>query len=93
MPACSQDDPTPDYQSNDDEPTSSESSVPSEVTGCTAEAEKDLNDELLSEEEVEEVVTHPEEVESDDDYWELEKGDIQVDIADDGTVLEVDRDD
>ena len=89
MPACSQDDPTPDYQSNDDEPTSSESSVPSEVTGYAAEAEEDLNDKLLSEEEVEEVVTHPEEVESDDDYWELEKGDIQ----DDGTILEVDRGD
>ena len=92
MPACSQDDPTPDYQSNDDEPTSSESSVPSEVTGYTAEAEEDLNDKQVSEEEVEEVVPNPEEIES-DDYWELEKGDIQVDIADDGIVLEVDRDD
>lgn len=85
--------PTPVTQDREQGETTGQ---PCEVSGYTADAEDDLRDEDVSREEVAHVVSETcagngESDWDDDGYWELELGDIDIDIRPDGTVLEIDR--
>lgn len=101
------DDPTADNTAeNDDEnlenidpdaPVSDGESVPADsaptaVSGYTSDAESDLAEENISQDEVDELLMNPDSVELDDDGWEVKKGDVKIDIRPDGTVYEADRD-
>lgn len=87
----------------DDQPQTAggaQGNLPAEVTGYTGEAEAEMADEGVSAEDVERVLAAANnneagiEIEWDDDgYWEIEHGDIDIDIDPDGLVREVDRDD
>lgn len=81
----------PDAPVSDDGSVSADS-VPTAVSGYTSDAESDLAEENISQDEVDEVLTNPDNVERDDDGWEIKKGDVKIDIRPDGTVYEADRD-
>lgn len=79
---------------------SAQGDLPAEVTGYTGKAEAEMADEGVSAEEVERVLAAANnneggvEIEWDDDgYWEIEFGDIDIDVDPDGLVRDVDRDD
>lgn len=70
--------------------------LPAAVTGYSDEARKDLVDENVTEAEVQDVLKAAQDgkakVEWDDDgYFEVEFGEIDIDIDKDGLVLDVDR--
>lgn len=70
--------------------------LPAAVTGYSDEARKDLVDENATEAEVQDVLKAAQDgkakVEWDDDgYFEVEFGEIDIDIDKDGLVLDVDR--
>lgn len=70
--------------------------LPTEITGYSGEAEHDLTEERLTKEDVTQVLQRAHngegKVEWDDDgYWEVEVGDIEIDIDKNGLVLDVDR--
>ena len=70
--------------------------LPVAVTGYSDEARKDLVDENVTEAEVQDVLKAAQDgkakVEWDDDgYFEVEFGEIDIDIDKDGLVLDVDR--
>lgn len=67
--------------------------LPAAVTGYSDEARKDLVDENVTEAEVQDVLKAAQaKVEWDDDgYFEVEFGEIDIDIDKDGLVLDVDR--
>ena len=84
----------------DDQPQAAQSDLPAEVTGYTGEAEAEMAEEGVSTGDVESVLAAANnhetgvEIEWDDDgYWEIEYGDIDIDIDPSGLVREVDRDD
>ena len=70
--------------------------LPAAVTGYSDEARKDLVDENATEAEIQDVLKAAQDgkakVEWDDDgYFEVEFGEIDIDIDKDGLVLDVDR--
>ena len=70
--------------------------LPTEITGYSGEAERDLNEEGLTKDEVAQVLqrahTGEGKVKWDNDgYWEVEVGGVDVDIDKNGLVLDVDR--
>ncbi|MDK6493730.1 hypothetical protein QP172_08305 [Corynebacterium coyleae] len=70
--------------------------LPAAVTGYSDEARKDLVDENVTEAEIQDVLKAAQDgkakVEWDDDgYFEVEFGEIDIDIDKDGLVLDVDR--
>ena len=74
--------------------------LPDAVTGYTSEAEAEMAEDGVSEADVERVLAEAKkdgagvETEWDDDgYWEIELGEIDIDIDPDGLVREVGRDD
>ena len=87
----------------DDQPQaagSAQGELPGEVSGYTGEAEAEMAEEGVSEDDVQRVLAAANnneagvEIEWDDDgYWEIELGDIDIDIDPDGLVREVGRDD
>ena len=78
----------------------SQRELPSAVSGYTEKAEAELIDESVTKDDVDRVLTAARNNDSavavewnDDGYWEIEFGDIDIDIDPDGLVLDVDRDD
>lgn len=73
--------------------------LPAEVTEYTAEAEAEKSEEGVTDSDVESVLAAARnneagvEIEWDDGYWEIEFGDIEIDIDPEGLVRGVDRDD
>lgn len=67
--------------------------VPCAASSYTPDAEKDLVDEGVTKEEVDEVLRQGCAAAKwdNDGYWEIEWGDIEVEIYPDGTVRDVDR--
>lgn len=70
--------------------------LPAEITGYTGEAERDLTEERLTKDEVAQVLQRAHNGEGkfkwdDDGYWEVEVGGIDIDIDQNGMVLDVDR--
>lgn len=67
--------------------------APCAATSYTPDAEKDLVDEGVTKEEVDEVLRQACSVAKwdNDGYWEVEWADIEVEIYPDGTVRDVDR--
>lgn len=67
--------------------------IPCAATSYTPDAEKDLVDEKVTKEEVDEVLRQGCRAAKwdNDGYWEIEWGDIEVEIYPDGTVRDVDR--
>ena len=79
---------------------SAQGELPDAVTGYTSEAEAEMAEDGVSEADVERVLAEAKkggagvETEWDDDgYWEIELGEIDIDIDPDGLVREVGRDD
>lgn len=98
--ADDQDDQADDQDDQSQAAGSAQGNLPAEVTGYTGEAEAEMADEGVSAEEVERVLAAANnnegglEIEWDDDgYWEIEFGDIDIDVDPDGLVRDVDRDD
>ena len=87
---------------NDDQASagsSAQGELPDAVTGYTSEAEAEMAEDGVSEADVERVLAEAKqggdgvETEWDDDgYWEIELGEIDIDIDPDGLVREVGRD-
>lgn len=78
----------------------SQRELPSAVSGYTEKAEAELIHEGVTKDDVDRVLTAARNNDSavavewdDDGYWEIEFGDIDIDIDPDGLVLDVDRDD
>jgi|GEM_PF-1044758 len=78
---------------------SAQGELPDAVTGYTSEAEAEVAEDGVSEADVERVLAEAKqggdgvETEWDDDgYWEIELGEIDIDIDPDGLVREVGRD-
>jgi len=78
---------------------SAQGELPDAVTGYTSEAEAEMAEDGVSEADVERVLAEAKkggagvETEWDDDgYWEIEVGEIDIDIDPDGLVREVGRD-
>ncbi|MER0070112.1 hypothetical protein ABRP93_03115 [Corynebacterium sp. KPL2850] len=70
--------------------------LPTEITGYSGEAERDLNEEGLTKDEVTQVLQRAHNGEGkvkwdNDGYWEIEVGGVDVDIDKNGLVLDVDR--
>ncbi|MER0101287.1 hypothetical protein [Corynebacterium sp. KPL2734] len=70
--------------------------LPTEITGYSGEAERDLNEEGLTKDEVAQVLQRAHNGEGkvkwdNDGYWEVEVGGVDVDIDKNGLVLDVDR--
>lgn len=70
--------------------------LPTEITGYSGEAERDLNEEGLTKDEVTQVLQRAHNGEGkvkwdNDGYWEVEVGGVDVDIDKNGLVLDVDR--
>lgn len=70
--------------------------LPTEITGYSGEAERDLNEEGLTKDEVVQVLQRAHNGEGkvkwdNDGYWEVEVGGVDVDIDKNGLVLDVDR--
>ncbi|ERS54629.1 MULTISPECIES: hypothetical protein [unclassified Corynebacterium] len=70
--------------------------LPTEITGYSGEAERDLNEEGLTKDEVTQVLQRAHNGEGkvkwdNDGYWEVEVGGVDVDIDRNGLVLDVDR--
>lgn len=89
-----------DHQAAQSQSAASQGELPAEVTGNTGEAEAEMADEGVTAADVERVLAAANnneagiEIEWDyDGYWEIELGDIDIDINPDGLVLDVDRDD
>lgn len=85
-----------DDAATSDAQASTTEDLPTAVTGYSDEARKDLADENVTEAEVEDVLKAAldgkAEVEWDDDgYFEVEFGEIEIEIDKDGLVLDVDR--
>lgn len=87
---------------NDDQASagSAQGELPDAVTGYTSEAEAEMAEDGVSEADVERVLAEAKkdgagvETEWDDDgHWEIEVGEIDIDIDPDGLVREVGRDD
>lgn len=79
---------------------SAQGELPKEISGYSPEAEAEMGEEGITEADVERVLAAANngdagvEVEWDDDgYWEIELGEIDIDIDPDGVVLDVDKDD
>jgi len=94
--------PTAPTASDDDgqsEQDDDQDDLPAEVTGYTAEAEAEKSEEGVTDSDVESVLAAARnneagvEIEWDDGYWEIEFGDIEIDIDPEGLVRGVDRDD
>lgn len=89
-----------DDQVEDDQVVVAQHDLPAQVSGYTDEAKSDMGEERVSPEDVERLLVAANnkeagvEIEWDDDgYWEIEFGDIDIDIDPYGLVLDVDRDD
>lgn len=70
--------------------------LPTEITGYSGEAERDLTEERLTKDEVAQVLQRAHNGEGkvkwdNDGYWEVEVGGVDVDIDQNGLVLNVDR--
>lgn len=70
--------------------------LPTDITGYTGEAERDLTEERLTKDEVAQVLQRAHNGEGkvkwdNDGYWEVEVGGIDIDIDQNGLVLNVDR--
>ncbi|MER0087864.1 hypothetical protein ABRP86_03825 [Corynebacterium sp. KPL3927] len=70
--------------------------LPTEIIGYSGEAERDLNEEGLTKDEVTQVLQRAHNGEGkvkwdNDGYWEVEVGGVDVDIDKNGLVLDVDR--
>lgn len=70
--------------------------LPADITGYTGEAERDLSEERLTKDEVAQVLQRAHNGEGrvkwdNDGYWEVEVGGIDIDIDQNGLVLNVDR--
>ncbi|MER0000932.1 hypothetical protein ABRP64_09765 [Corynebacterium sp. KPL4015] len=70
--------------------------LPTEITGYSGEAERDLNEEGLTKDEVTQILQRAHNGEGkvkwdNDGYWEVEVGGVDVDIDKNGLVLDVDR--
>lgn len=70
--------------------------LPADITGYTGEAERDLSEERLTKDEVAQVLQRAHNGEGrvkwdNDGYWEVEVGGIDIDIDQNGMVLDVDR--
>lgn len=70
--------------------------LPADITGYTGEAERDLTEERLTKDEVAQVLQRAHNGEGrvkwdNDGYWEVEVGGIDIDIDQNGLVLNVDR--
>ena len=94
--------PTTPTASDDDgqsEQDDDQDDLPAEVTGYTAEAEAEKSEEGVSDSDVESALAAARnneagvEIEWDDGYWEIEFGDIEIDIDPGGLVRDIDRDD
>lgn len=94
--------PTTPTASDDDgqsEQDDDQDDLPALVTGYTAEAEAEKSEEGVTDSDVESVLAAARnneagvEIEWDDGYWEIEFGDIEIDIDPEGLVRDVDRDD
>ena len=87
--------PTTPTASDDDgqsEQDDDQDDLPAEVTGYTAEAEAEKSEEGVSDSDVESALAAARnneagvEIEWDDGYWEIEFGDIEIDIDPEGLV-------
>lgn len=70
--------------------------LPTEITGYSGEAERDLTEERLTKDEVAQVLQRAHNGEGkvkwdNDGYWEVEVGGVDIDIDQNGLVLNVDR--
>lgn len=70
--------------------------LPADITGYTGEAERDLTEERLTKDEVAQVLQRAHNGEGkvkwdNDGYWEVEVGGVDIDIDQNGLVLNVDR--
>ncbi|MDC7087805.1 hypothetical protein [Corynebacterium pseudodiphtheriticum] len=70
--------------------------LPTNITGYSGEAERDLTEERLTKDEVAQVLQRAHNGEGkvkwdNDGYWEVEVGGIDIDIDQNGLVLNVDR--
>ena len=70
--------------------------LPTEITGYSGEAERDLTEERLTKDEVTQVLQRAHNGEGkvkwdNDGYWEVEVGGVDIDIDQNGLVLNVDR--
>ena len=70
--------------------------LPTEITGYSGEAERDLTEERLTKDEVTQVLQRAHNGEGkvkwdNDGYWEVEVGGVDIDIDKNGLVLSVDR--
>ena len=70
--------------------------LPTEITGYSGEAERDLTEERLTKDEVAQVLQRAHNGEGkvkwdNDGYWEVEVGGVDIDIDQNGMVLDVDR--
>ena len=70
--------------------------LPTEITGYSGEAERDLTEERLTKDEVAQVLQRAHNGEGkvkwdNDGYWEVEVGGVDIDIDKNGLVLSVDR--
>lgn len=79
---------------------SAQGELPGQVSGYTGEAEAEMAEEGVSEDDVQRVLAAANnndagvEIEWDDDgYWEIESNGIDIDIDPEGLVRDVDRDD
>lgn len=91
--------PTASADDGQSEQDDDQDDLPAEVTGYTAEAEAEKSEEGVTDSDVESVLAAARnneagvEIEWDDGYWEIEFGDIEIDIDPEGLVRDVDRDD
>ena len=94
-----QDDDQDDHDDQQKTAGNTQGDRPAEVTGYTAEAEAEKSEEGVTDSDVESTLAAARnneagvEIEWDDGYWEIEFGDIEIDIDPGGLVRDIDRDD